>query len=48
MDVHRLLSVLIVAVGAITALIGVGIAGLGVRVKLRVAASKAHDAGYDV
>jgi hypothetical protein len=48
MDVHRLLTVLIVALGAITALIGLGIAGLGVRVKLRVAASRAHEAGYDV
>jgi hypothetical protein len=47
MDVHRFLSVVIVAAGAITALIGVGIVGLGVRVKVRVAASRAQDASYD-
>ena len=48
MDAHRLLSVLVAAAGAITALIGVGIVGLGVLVRVRVAASRAHDAGLDV
>jgi hypothetical protein len=47
MDLHRLLSVLIVAGGAVTALVGVCILGLGVRVKLRVAASRAQDADFD-
>jgi hypothetical protein len=47
MDFHRILSVLIIAAGTITALIGVGIAGLGVLVRVRVAASRAHDAGLD-
>jgi hypothetical protein len=47
MDVHRLLSVLITASGAITALIGAVIVGLGLRVKLRVAASRAQSADFD-
>jgi hypothetical protein len=42
MDLHRLLSVLIAAAGAVTALIGACILGLGLRVKLRVAASRRH------
>ena len=47
MDLHRLLSVLIATTGAVVALIGVGIVGLSLRVKLRVAASRARDAGLD-
>ena len=48
MDVHRLLSVLIATGGAVVALAGVCIAGLGLRVKIRVAASRTRDAGLDV
>jgi hypothetical protein len=47
MDAHRLLSVLIAAAGAVTALIGAVIVGLGLRVKLRVAASRARGADFD-
>jgi hypothetical protein len=47
MDLHRLLSVLIAGAGAITALVGVVIVGLALRVKLRVAASRAQSADFD-
>jgi hypothetical protein len=47
MDVHRLVSVLIAAAGAVTALIGICIVGLGVRVKLRVAASRRLRTDFD-
>ena len=47
MDVHRLLAVLIAAAGTVTALIGICIVGLGLRVKLRVAASRRHGTSVD-
>jgi hypothetical protein len=43
-----LLSVLIAAAGTITAIVGMAIVGLGLRVKVRVAASRTRDASFDV
>jgi len=47
MDFHRIMPVLVIAAGTITALIGVGIVSLGLLVRLRVAASRANDAGLE-
>ena len=47
MDLHRALSVLIAAAGAITAFVGIAIVGLGLRVRFRVAASRARETSFD-
>ena len=48
MDAHKLLSFLIVAVGTVTALLGMGIVTIAVMVRTRATSARRQSPSFDV